>query len=71
MSQIENEKVRPSVQEVDLILTALHVSEAAKSELRSELPAWKEDHNRQQGSCGRRFMASQPTTSVRNIRFGG
>ncbi|MET9951473.1 helix-turn-helix transcriptional regulator [Streptomyces sp. NPDC006339] len=48
LSKIENEKVRPSVQDVDLILTALGVSEEAKDEFiataraeATEATAWR------------------------------
>ncbi|NML50049.1 helix-turn-helix domain-containing protein [Streptomyces sp. R302] len=48
LSKIENEKVRPSVQDVDLILTALGVSDAVKSEFltaaraeATEATAWR------------------------------
>lgn len=48
LSKIENEKVRPSVQDVDLVLTALGVSEAAKEEFiataraeATEATAWR------------------------------
>ncbi|XEC32692.1 helix-turn-helix domain-containing protein [Streptomyces fradiae] len=48
LSKIENEKVRPSVQDVDLILTALRVSEEAKDEFiataraeATEATAWR------------------------------